>query len=330
VTVLEALVAPETAGDPMSAQKWVRSSLRHLSRRLGAAGHPVSPSTVGRLLVKQGYALRVNEKQVEASAHHPNRDTQFAHLAVQRQVFQAAGLPVISVDTKKKELVGNFKNAGRVWGRAATRVNVHDFPTDALGRAVPYGIYDLAHNQGTIYVGTSADTPRFAVEVIARWWTEAGHTTFPRATRLLILADAGGSNGCRPRLWKRQLQHDLSAAFGLDVTVGHYPTGCSKYNPIEHRLFGPISLNWAGQPLRTWEALLALLRGTATTTGLAVCASLHDQPYATGERVSDAEMQTLLNLQRHEVCPTWNYTIRPRAGYARHPHPEPPKREVIS
>jgi len=329
VTALEALVGPETAGDPMSAEKWVRSSLRHLSRRLGESGHPASRPTVKRLLVTQGYALHVNDKQGEASAHHPERDTQFVQLTAQRRVFAEAGLPIISVDTKKKELVGNFKNAGRGWRRVAERVNVHDFPSDALGHAVPYGIYDLTHNRGTVYVGTSADTPRFAVDVIARWWAEAGQVSFPQATRLLILADAGGSNGCRPRLWKRQLQEALSDAFGLDVTVGHYPTGCSKYNPIEHRLFGPISLNWAGQPLRTWDAILSLLRGTATTTGLAVHAYLHDHPYPTGERVSDADMKTL-NLHRHVVCPTWNYTIRPRCTRLRHPHPEPPNRELIS
>jgi hypothetical protein len=327
--VLAALVEPETAGDPMGEQKWVRSSLRHLSRRLAAAGHPASRPTVRRLLVQQGYALHVNDKQMEASAHHPDRDAQFAHLATQRQAFAEAGLPIISVDTKKKELVGNFKNAGRAWGRAATRVNAHDFAHDALGRAVPYGIYEVAHNRGTVYVGTSADTSRFAVDVIARWWTEAGQATFPHARRLLILADAGGSNGCRPRLWKRQLQDALSDAFGLEVTVSHYPTGCSKYNPIEHRLFGPISLNWAGQPLRTWDALLAFLRGTATTTGLAVRAALHDHLYATGERVSDAEMQTL-NLERHAVCPTWNYTIRPRCARTLPLHSDPPQRELVS
>jgi hypothetical protein len=316
MTALEALVEPETAGDPMSEQKWVRSSLRRLSRRLREAGHPASAPTVGRLLADRGYALHVNAKQVEARGAHPERDTQFTYISAQRQRFRAAGQPIISVDTKKKELVGNFKNAGRAWGRRAAAVQVHDFRQDALGRAVPYGIYDLSHNRGTVYVGASADTPRFAVQVIARWWQSEGRATFPGADRLLVLADAGGSNGCRPRLWKQQLQEQLSDRLGLTVTVCHYPTGCSKWNPIEHRLFGPISVNWAGQPLRTWEGMLGYLRGTTTATGLQVRADLHAGTYRTGERVSDAEMASL-NLERHAVCPAWNYTIRPR------PHPIP-------
>lgn len=295
----------------MSEQKWVRSSLRRLSRRLGEAGHPASPPTVGRLLDDRGYALHVNAKQVEARAAHPERDAQFTYIGAQRQQFGAAGQPVISVDAKKKELVGNFKNAGRSWGQSAEEVNVHDFLHDALGRAVPYGIYDLTHNRGTVYVGASADTPRFAVDVIARWWESEGQAAFPGADRLLVLADAGRSNGCRPRLWKQQLQEQISDRLGLTVTVCHYPTGCSKWNPIEHRLFGPISLNWAGKPLRTWAGMLGHLRGTTTTTGLEVRADLHDGAYHTGERVTKAEMARL-NLERHSICPTWNYTIRPR------------------
>jgi hypothetical protein len=314
VPALQAIVEPETAGDPMSAQKWVRSSLRELSRRLSGVGHPASPPTVGRLLQALGDALRVNAKKVEASAAHPDRSAQFDYLALQREQFQAAGRPIISVDTKKKELVGNFKNAGRAWSQVAEAVNVHDFRQDALGRAVPYGIYNLTHNRGTVYVGQSADTPRFAVAMIARWWATEGRAAFPDADQLLVLADAGGSNGCRPRLWKQQVQEQLCDRFGLSVTVCHYPTGCSKWNPIEHRLFGPISLNWAGKPLRTWETLLGWIRGTATTTGLQVQAELHDGVYTTGETVSDAVMATL-NLERHAVCPAWNYTLRPnRAG----------------
>ena len=320
MTALQALVEPQTAGDPMTGRTWVRRSLRHLSGELGSAGHPASPPTVGRLLRTLDYGLHTNAKQVEAASHHPDREAQFTHIAAQRRRFQDAGWPVLSVDTKKKELVGNFRNRGVAWRRAPEAVNVHDFPQDALGRAVPYGIYDVARNHGAVYVGTSADTPRFAVDVLARWWEELGQTTYRGGDRVLLLADAGGSNGCRPRLWKHHLQEALCDQFGLTVTVCHYPTGCSKYNPVEHRLFGPISINWAAQPLRTWDTLLACIRGTTTTTGLTVHAALHDHAYVTGERVAKAAMASLA-LERHTVCPVWNYTIRPR--------PSPPNQEVI-
>jgi hypothetical protein len=312
VTALRALVEPLTAGDPMSEQKWVRASLRSLSRRLGEVGHPVSPPTVRRLLAQHGYRLHANTKQLEVGAAHPDRDQQFQYIAAQRQAFHTAGQPEISVDTKKKELIGAFKNGGRVWSQAATRVNAHDFPQDAAGRAVPYGIYDLTHQRGTVYVGQSADTPRFAVDTLARWWVEEGQDAFPAARELLILADGGGSNSARSRVWKRQLQDQLCDRYGLTVTVCHYPPGCSKWNPIEHRLFGPISANWAGQPLLSWETMLGYLRGTTTETGLTVRAALHPDRYQTGERVSDAQMATL-HLERHAVCPAWNYTLRPRS-----------------
>ena len=200
--VLLAMVAPETAGNPMSEQKWVRSSWRSLRTRLHHAGHPASAPTVRRLLKKHDYSLRVNAKEKEARAQHPDRDTQFRYIEPQQQTFRASGDPIISVDTKKKELIGNFKNAGQAWCQEADAVNVHDFLSDALGRGTPYGIFDVQRNAGAIYVGTSADTPEFAVEAIARWWHEHGQAGYPAATRLLILADAGGSNGCRPHLWK--------------------------------------------------------------------------------------------------------------------------------
>lgn len=320
---------PETAGDPMSDQKWVRSSLRELSRRMEGAGYPVSPPTVGRLLEKLKYALHVNAKKVEANSTHPDRNEQFEYIAAQREAFQAAGLPIISVDTKKKELIGNFKNGGQAWGREAEAVNVHDFPHDALGRAVPYGIYDLIHNRGTIYVGSSGDTAEFAVDAITRWWESDGGTAFSGATELLILADGGGSNGWQPRLWKQQVQTQLSDRLGLTVTVCHYPTGCSKWNPIEHRLFGPISINWAGKPLRTWDTMMGYLRGTKTTAGLEVRAFRQDDVYKTGQSVSDAEMKAL-NLERHAVCPKWNYTIRPRPAAKSHNQPGLSDREVNS
>lgn len=294
----------------MREQKWARSSLRHLSQGLEDLGHLASPPTVGRLLRKLGYSLRVNVKKHEATGAHPDRQQQFEVLESQKQVFQAAGWPIISVDTKKKELIGNFKNAGQAWGQEAEVVNVHDFPHDALMRAVPYGIYDGRNNRGSVYVGTSADTPEFAVAAIARWWEEEGRQRFPHATQLLILADAGGSNGSRPRSFKLHLQEQLSDRYGLTVTVCHYPTGCSKWNPIEHRLFSQISLNWAGKPLRSLQTMLNYIRGTTTSTGLTVQATVLDGIFEKGQKVSDAHMQQL-NIEHHRLCSQWNYTIRP-------------------
>jgi len=328
VPTLQEIVAPETAGDPMSDQKWVRSSLRTLSRRLREAGHAVSPPTVGRLLTGLGYALHVNAKKVEARADHPDRSAQFDYIAQQRQAFSDAAWPIISVDTKKKELIGDFKNNGRAWSIKASAVHVHDFPSDALERAVPYGIYDLTHNRGTVYVGTSGDTAQFAVDAIAQWWQTEGRVAFAQADHLLILADGGGSNGCRARLWKQRIQEQVCDGLGLTVTVCHYPAGCSKWNPIEHRLFGPISLNWAGQPLRTRDTLLAYIRGTTTTTGLDVQAVSLDGNYPTGQRISDAEMEAL-HMSKHEICPTWNYTISPRPGVPTRLAITSPNEEVI-
>jgi len=285
----------------MSEQKWQRSSLRQLADELAQVGHWVSHTTVGRLLREMDYSLKANVKRL-AGAAHPDRERQFVYLNSQKQAFLAAGLPVISVDTKKKELIGNFKNHGQIWCQEATAVNDHDFEQDALGKAVPYGIYDLQHNRGYVYVGKSADTPQFAVEMIARWWTTEGKDLYPNANKLLILADAGGSNGCRPRLWKQQLQALLADSIGLEVTVCHYPTGASKWNPIEHRLFGPISINWTGKPLRTFEFMLACIRGTVTTTGLQVKAFLVEDVYQKGIQVTKSTMETL-SIEMHAVCP---------------------------
>ena len=298
----------------MSEQKWQRSSLRHLSTRLSGQGHPVSHTTVGRLLEDLDYSLKANVKRLAGKAH-PDRDQQFEYIQQQIQAFLAAGWPIISVDTKKKELVGNFKNAGRAWCQVADLVNDHDFEHDALGKAVPYGLYVLNHNLGYGYVGTSADTPQFAVDQIATWWPTEGQRLFPGAPAPLSLADAGGSNGCRPRLWKVQLQAQLADPLGWEVTVCHYPTGASKWNPIEHRLFGPISINWAAQPLRTFDTMLACIRGTVTTTGLRVKAFLVEQVYEKGHTASKEIMRSL-NLQPHAVCPRWNYTIKPRLARA--------------
>ena len=247
----------------MSGQKWVRSSLRHLSDKLKAKGHQACPKTVGRLLKKNDYSLKANVKRL-AGSQHPDRNRQFEYIQAQQQLFLNQGWPVISIDVKKKELIGNFKNAGQSWCQESIAVNDHDFELDALGKAVPYGLYDVAQHRGYVYVGQSADTAEFAVDVIARWWQDFGQYDFPHAPAVLILCDSGGSNGYRLRLWKVRLQEQLADRLGLAVTVCHYPTGASKWNPVEHRLFGPISINWAGKPLRTFETMLAYIRGTTT------------------------------------------------------------------
>jgi hypothetical protein len=235
---LKELVEPETAGDPMTGQIWARSSLRNLRDRLESVGHPVSAPTVGRLLKDLDYALHVNAKKREASSNHPDRDQQFDYIAVQRATFTAAGLPILSIDAKKKELVGDFKNAGQAWVREPTVVNVHDFPGDADGRAVPYGVYDVTTNRGLIYLGRSGDTAAFAADAVATWWQTDGLAGYATKNELLLLADAGGSNSCRTRAWKERLQVQVCDRFGLTVTVCHYPTGCSKWNPILRRVGG--------------------------------------------------------------------------------------------
>jgi hypothetical protein len=306
------LVEPHTAGDPMATTKWLNYRLSDVQEQLAVQGHVVSRPVIGRLLQAHAYRLRANRKEL-TGPQSPDRNAQFEHITAQRQQHVAAGQPVISIDTKKKELIGDFKNAGRAWGRTPERVNAHDFEQDALGKAVPYGIYDVQHNQGTVYVGQSADTPTFAVDNIAHWCATERLARFPQATELLIEADSGGSNAARSRVWKQQLQEKVADRFGLTVTVCHYPTGASKWNPVEHRLFSEISKTWAGCPLRTFELALDYIRQTRTQTGLRVQAHLVTDHYATGVRVTDDQMDAL-NLQRHDVCPQWNYTIRPRTG----------------
>jgi hypothetical protein len=265
------------------------------------------------LLREEGFAPRVNVKRFTGPAH-PDRDRQFHYLQEQLDRFRDHGWPVISVDAKKSELIGDFKNAGPLWCWRAEEVNCHDFVSEALGRATPYGVYDVLANRGFVQVGLSCNTPQFAVATVRSWWVQLGCKRYGGLRRLLILADAGGSNGCRPRLWKQGLQRELADRYGLEVTVCHYPTGASKWNPIEHRLFGPISINWAGEPLRSLERLLAFVRGTTTRSGLVVAAGFDARTYSRGVRVSDAEMQNL-QMRRHEVCPQWNYTISPRPSH---------------
>ncbi len=301
----------------MSEQKWLNCRLSDIRLKLKERGHAVSKPVISRLLREQGYSLRANRKQA-AGKQHPERDQQFQHLQAQRAAHQAGGHPVISVDTKKKELVGNFKNAGQIWCEEAEEVDAHDFPQDALGRAVPYGIYDLQSNRGTVYVGQSADTPAFAVDNIAQWCASEMQERFPGATHLLIEADSGGSNSARSRVWKERLQVQVADRFGIDVTVCHYPTGASKWNPIEHRLFSEVSKTWAGCPLRSFEQVVGYIEETRTATGLQVRAHHVTRSYATGEKVSEKAMAGL-RLEAHEVCPQWNYTIHPRRSAAPSP-----------
>jgi hypothetical protein len=309
------MVEPETAGDPMTKRKWVRRSLRTLAAQLASEGHKASAPTVARLLRKMSYSPRVNAKEKERGSQHPERNRQFEYIAEQRARFRAAGSPIISVDTKKKELIGEFRQAGQSWVKEPIAVNVHDFPSEAVGRAVPYGIYDVARNEGAVFVGRSGDTPEFAVSAIARWWEQIGAVAYPQAREVLIVADSGGSNGCRSGMWKEQLQQQLCDRLGLTVTVSHYPRGCSKWNPIEHRLFSQISANWAGEPLQSFKLMLGYIRGTQTVTGLKVRAHMLEGVFATGRRVAKAILKQL-HLERHDVCPQWNYTIRPRAQLA--------------
>lgn len=310
---MEEVVADDVAGDPMSPQKWVRRSLTYIARQLAKRRFRIGRTTVRRLLKKLAYGLCRNRKSLTGPSH-PERDKQFRYIRRVKKLFLAAGCPVISVDTKKKELIGNFLNQGRSWTQQPEQVLVHDFSQDALGRAVPYGIYDLTHNQGYVYVGTSYDTPEFAAYAIAQWWSDPDRPRFRCEDRLLILADAGGSNNCRYWLWKQQLQEQLADHFGLEVMICHYPTGASKWNPIEYRLFSQISRNWAGKPLRSWEAMLSYIRGTTTETGLQVKAFLVDRLFDKKKTVS-AEERASLCLQRRPICPVWNYVIKPRTGF---------------
>lgn len=309
-------MAPHTAGDPLGNGRWLNCRLRDIQDRLDEQGHGVSPPVISRLLRQHNYRLRANVKEL-ARKQHPDRDQQFEHIHEQRAEHRTKGHPVLSIDTKKKELIGNFKNPGQIWCQEADPVNVYDFRRDAIGRAVPYGLYDQQRNHGIVYVGQSADTPAFAVDNIVHWCQTERLEHYPAATHLLLEADSGGSNGYRSRVWKRDLQEKVADAFGLIITVCHYPTGASKWNPIEHRLFSEISKTWAGCPLRSFDLVLHYIRDTKTETGLTVQAHLVTKTYETGVKVSDEEMDAL-NIEYHDVCPQWNYTIRPRTKQGFH------------
>ena len=289
---------------------WTGKRLRDISWELAQLGLRVCPNTVRRLLDEADYALHANRKSLCA---HPSpwRDQQFGLLNHQRHEFSRNGYPIISVDTKKKELVGQFKNNGRVWSRNPILVQDHDFRSQAQGMAIPYGIYDLHANRGRVVLGTSHDTPAFAVEAICQWWRREGCRRYPNAPELLILADSGGSNGARCRAWKLGLQEKLVDPYQLGVTVCHYPSGASKWNPIEHRLFSEISKHWSGQPLTNYETIVRLIRGTRTQTGLVVNCTLSTRSYPTEVQVSNQQMKDL-DLLRHPDLPDWNYTLLPR------------------
>ncbi len=307
---LEQLVEPVTRGDPESPLRWTCKSVRKLATELGARGHRVSRQLVMELLHDLGYSLQANRKTLEGGGH-PDRDAQFAHINAQVQAHVAAGEPAISVDTKKKELVGRFKNGGQEWRPQGEpeAVRVHDFVDPKLGRASPYGVYDLAQNTGWVSVGIDHDTAAFAVESIRRWWDRLGQTAYPRGTRLLITADGGGSNGARVRLWKLELQR-LADTAGLTIQVCHLPPGTSKWNKIEHRLFAFISQNWRGKPLVSYEVIVSLIAATTTTTGLRVSCELDANAYPSGRKVSDEELATV-RLERDAFHGEWNYTILP-------------------
>lgn len=299
------------AGNPETDQRWICQSLSKIQLSLREQeAVDLSRETIRGLLKEEKISPKSNIKRLHPKPH-PDRDRQFQYLNSQRVAFEKAGWPVISVDTKKKELLGNFFNGGTHWCRQPTSVNTHDFPSYATGQAIPYGIYDIRHNLGYVTVGQSADTPELAVDTIAWWWSTFGCLRYPQAPELLILADGGGSNGYRPRRWKQQLQVKMADTFALTVTVCHFPTGASKWNPIEHRLFSQISRTWAATPLSSYDLVLDGLRSTTTMTGLRVEAALNETVYQKGLSVSDDEME-LLMIEKHTVCPQWNYTIRPR------------------
>jgi transposase len=310
---LERLVEPTTRGDPESPLRWTCKSVRRLAAELGRQGHRVSYQKVAEVLHELGYSLQANRKTREGS-DHPDRDAQFAYLNATAEAFLAASDPVLSVDTKKKELVGDFKNGGREWQPKGMpeEVQVHDFLVPELGRVSPYGVYDLAANAGWVSVGLDHDTAAFAVATIRRWWERTGRTRYPTAQRLLLTADGGGSNGSRLRLWKWELQR-LADETSLSITVCHLPPGTSKWNKIEHRLFSYISQNWRGRPLVSYAVILSLIAATTTRTGLTVESELDPHRYPAGLKISDAQMATI-RLERAAFHGEWNYTIRPHAA----------------
>jgi transposase len=308
---LETLVDPVTRGDPMSLLRWTCKSAAKLAAALQAQGHAVSERTVNRLLHDLGYSLQSNRKTLEG-CNHPDRDAQFQYINRRAKVFQKQGQPVVSVDTKKKELVGQYRNGGQEWHLQGQpeEVNVHDFPDKVLGKIIPYGVYDEGTNTGWVSVGVDHDTAEFAVETVRRWWRHMGSKVYPKAKRILITADGGGSNGSRCRLWKVELQRFADES-GLCISVGHFPPGTSKWNKIEHRMCCHITENWRGRPLVSREVVVNLIGHTTTKTGVTIRSALDENIYPTGREVTDQQMESLA-IKRDKFHGEWNYTIRPK------------------
>lgn len=311
MTALERLLVDATAGDPISGLKWSRKTLDTLRQHLRSSGFTVGRSTIARLLKERDYALKSNRKSI-AHTQDPDRDRQFRHITQQRRAFTKAGNPIISVDTKKKELIGRFKNPGRTWRQTALDVSDHDFPSQAVGKAIPYGIYDLTHNRGYVVIGTTHETPEFAIAALRHWWLAQGKRQYPVATQLLIQADCGGANSYRSWRWKAGLQR-LADEFNLAITVTHFPPSASKWNPIEHRMFSLISANWAGQPLVSYETVLKFIRTTDSAQGFRCAAWLDRCEYPLKVKLAPAE-RAGINYHAHRLFPHWNYTIRPHPG----------------
>jgi len=312
IELLNRLMREDTAGDPVSHRRWSRKDTRSISGEFAAEGVQICPTSVGKLLKGQGYSLRVNRKRI-AETHHPDRNRQFEIIALTKKRFEDAGQPIVSVDTKKKELVGNFANPGKTWRRESQDVLAHDFRSQASAIAAPYGLYETILNLGTVVIGMSADTAEFAVDCIDLWLTEFGWKRYSGMKEMLVLCDSGGSNSCRCRLWKYSLYEKISRVYGINVEVCHYPSGASKWNPVEHRLFSFISNEWAGQPLRSFEIMLEHIKSTVTTTGLKVAAFLNEKQYMKDIKISDKQMDTI-GLKRNDELPQWNYTISPKGN----------------
>jgi hypothetical protein len=310
VKQLQALVEDTTAGDPVSGLRWTRKSTRKLAKALQCLGFQIGANTVGRLLKAKKYSLRTNRKRL-ARTHEPERDRQFRYLARRRRSFQKQGNPAVSIDTKKKEQVGLFKNPGRTWRRMAIDVWDHDFPKLAIGRGVPFGIYDGQRQTGFVVVGMSNETAAFAASALSTWWEEHGRWCYPKSKHWFVEADCGGGNNPRVWAWKWELQQ-VANRWGVAITVAHYPPGASKWNPIEHRLFSHISNNWQGQPLKDYETMLNFIRNTATDTGLRCRAVLDSKSYPTKVTISPEQKQEI-RLKKSSVLPQWNYTILPQA-----------------
>jgi hypothetical protein len=311
ISAVEDLVRDETYGNPESPLSYTTKSLRKIQAYLNSEGYSIGYDVIGDILKEQGYSLQLNQKMMQVGNEHPDRDMQFKYINQKCLDFLAAGEPVISIDAKKKEMVGNFKNNGKTYNKKKnpTKVLDHDFPLKELGKVVPYGVYDIGKNEGFVNLGISKDTAEFAVESIARWWLTVGKNTYPDATKLYINCDGGGSNGTRVRMFKLQLQEFVNQS-GIEVHISHFPPGTSKWNKIEHKLFCFISSNWKGKPLISVEAIINLISNTTTTKGLKVTCIRDDNKYEIGKKVSDEDFNKI-NIERHTTCPEWNYIIRP-------------------